>query len=219
MHGKTITLDAEPFETIDNVKVKIRDREGIPPDISLRLIFAGKQLENGRTLSDYKVQKNSTLLLVRVISGMNAETTILVKRLTPTVDELASLPSWRSAMSCMPSLTDKTISIKVESSDTINNVKAKIQDKEGIPHDQQRLIFAGEELEDCRPLSDYNIQEGSVLYLVPRLSIGIEAAAFNLRDRTELPALVQPSSENEDSDECAAAADPYRRHSGGIVDP
>ena len=114
--GKTLPLEVKPGINVQMIKVKIEGKLGIPSQ-EQTLVFNGRKLEDGRALSDYNIPTESVLHLVPgSVSGME----IFVK-----------------------TLTGKTITLKVEPSDITLDVKVKIQDKEGIPPNQQRLIFAG----------------------------------------------------------------------------
>ena len=139
--GKTISLQVKNTDTIGVVKSKVEAKEGIPSEFN-RLWFSGKWLQEDRKLSDYNISAESTLTLaINLNGGNNIEINVIT-------------------------LTGKRLWIQTSPFETVQDVKVKIQDKEGFPVDQQRLVFSGYQLEDRMPLLSYNISNGCIIHVL-----------------------------------------------------
>jgi len=142
--GKNIALEVNPSDHVSDLKAKLNENESENQFI----IYNGKLLEENKTLEEYDIQDNSTIHLDNMLRG-GKMLQIHVK-----------------------TLQGKTMTLDISEDDTIDAIKQKITDKEGIPVDQQRLIFNGKQLEQGRTASDYGLEDGSNIHLVLRLRGG-----------------------------------------------
>ena len=137
INQKILNLDANYSDTIKDIKIKIEEKEGILPNHKYKLIFSGKKLEDSKTLEYYNIKNGTILYLVQV-------------SLFPIIVQIRK---------------ETKITIDVERSDTIKNIKEIIKEKEEIPIEQQRLFFNGKILEDDNCIWLYKIQKDSTIYL------------------------------------------------------
>ncbi|RGB39046.1 polyubiquitin precursor [Rhizophagus diaphanus] len=143
--GFKFKIDVDSHDKIKQVKHKIKEAHG--PDVDEQeLYLGGLRLENEKTVSDYKIEENGEIKLLRIVVG--------------------------GIQICIKNIRGKEITLQVRSTYTIEKVKELIFEKEGMEVDTQRLIFGGIDLSNDKLLSSYGIVEGNTLHLVSRLHGG-----------------------------------------------
>ncbi|KAA6379107.1 MAG: putative Ubiquitin [Streblomastix strix] len=150
--GRMIPVNVNgPDESIEFVKLRIFQQENIQPFVQ-NLVYQSQVLDDNRSLQSYQIGEGGIVNLV-------------VKQKENTSNQQEQ----RQFEIFVKTLTGKTLTLQVRQTDTVLQVKQKIQELERVPPCQQRLVFARREMEDDQSLQDYNVQRDATMHLVMRL--------------------------------------------------
>jgi len=166
LKGHTIKLKVSLSNKIEEIKSRIQNKIGTHVN-EQRLIFAGKQLENNRTLNDYEIKDESVLHLVLPLHG-GASVDNIKDEIEKFFDELEGKEQNNQMQIIVKSINDEIIYLDVEPFETIEEIKYKIEEKQGYPPELQKLVYLNCELEDYKSLKDYKIIDKTTIYLVIR---------------------------------------------------